>query len=95
MRKPHKHDDVQYHLFVVVEATFEVTIASDAPVQAPEVRTFFFKTGTIHGFKNIGSIKAAAMEMFVRHLHDHRRRQMMSSRTVHRDIRTRTFYSTA
>ena len=65
-RKPHKHDDVQYHLFVVIEGTFEVTIGSDAPVQAPGGRTLLFKAGTMHGFKNIGSTKAAAMEIFVR-----------------------------
>ena len=48
-RKPHKHDDVQYHLFVVIEGTFEVTIGSDAPVQAPGGRTLLFKAGTMHG----------------------------------------------
>jgi quercetin dioxygenase-like cupin family protein len=65
-RNAHKHDDVQYHLFVVVQGTFEVTSGSDAPVRAPEGRTIFFNRGTPHSFKNIGTAKAAAIEIFVR-----------------------------
>jgi quercetin dioxygenase-like cupin family protein len=65
-RKQHTHTDVQYHLFVVITGKFEVAVESDAPVEAAEGRTFFFKPGTKHGFKNTGSTKAEAMEIFVR-----------------------------
>src|SRR5437868_4715195 len=49
VRKPHTHTDVQYHLFVVIVGKFEVTIGSDAPVEAAEGRTFYFQPGTLHG----------------------------------------------
>lgn len=65
-RSIHTHDDVQYHLFSVVEGTMGVTVGSDDPVEAHVGRTFFFKPGTKHGFKNLGTTKAAAMEIFVR-----------------------------
>ena len=65
-RKQHTHTDVLYHLFVVISGKFEVSIESDPPVEAAEGRSFFFKPGTRHGFKNTGSAKAEAMEIFVR-----------------------------
>jgi quercetin dioxygenase-like cupin family protein len=66
IRNLHKHDDVQYHLFVVIAGNMEVLIGTDAPAKAPEGATLFFKPGTSHGFRNIGTGKAAAVEIFVR-----------------------------
>jgi mannose-6-phosphate isomerase-like protein (cupin superfamily) len=65
-RRVHIHDDVQYHVWVALEGTLQITIGSDAPVTAKKDQAFFMKRGTPHGFKNIGTTAGAAMEIFVK-----------------------------
>jgi quercetin dioxygenase-like cupin family protein len=65
-RRSHTHDDVVYHLWVPVEGKLQLTVASDAPVAAQSGQAFFFKKGTPHGFKNVGTTPAAVLEIFVK-----------------------------
>lgn len=65
-RRAHTHDDVVYHLWVPIEGKLQLTIGSDAPVAAAAGQAFFFKRGTPHGFKNVGTTPAAVMEIFVK-----------------------------
>ena len=65
-RRVHTHDDVEYHVWVPLEGTLQITIGSDAPVTARPGQAFFLKRGTPHGFKNIGTTSGAAMEIFVK-----------------------------
>ena len=65
-RRAHTHDDVQYHLWIPVEGKLQLTIGSDAPVAAASGQAFFMKRGTPHGFKNVGTTPAAAIEVFVK-----------------------------
>lgn len=65
-RRAHTHDDVVYHLWVPIEGKLELTIASDPPVAAASGQAFFFKRGTPHGFKNVGTTRAAVLEIFVK-----------------------------
>jgi quercetin dioxygenase-like cupin family protein len=65
-RRMHAHDDVEYHLWIPVEGTLQITIGSEAPVTALAGQAFFMKRGTSHGFKNIGSTPGAALEIFVK-----------------------------
>ena len=65
-RRSHTHDDVVYHMWVPVEGKLQLTVASDAPVAAASGQAFFFKKGTPHGFKNVGTTPAAVLEIFVK-----------------------------
>jgi quercetin dioxygenase-like cupin family protein len=65
-RAIHQHDDVKFHLFIPLTGTMEITIGSDKPVAAPVGQAFYIKGGTPHGFKNLGSTPASAMEIFVK-----------------------------
>jgi quercetin dioxygenase-like cupin family protein len=65
-RRVHTHDDVEYHLWIPLEGTLQITIGSDAPVTAKAGQAFFMKRGTPHGFKNVGTTPGVAMEIFVK-----------------------------
>jgi quercetin dioxygenase-like cupin family protein len=65
-RRVHTHDDVEYHLWIPIEGHLQLTIGSDAPIAAASGQAFFFKRGTPHGFKNIGTTPAAVFEIFVK-----------------------------
>ena len=65
-RRVHTHDDVEYHVWVPLDGSFRITIGSDAPVAAKPGQAFFFKRGTPHGFKNVGTTAGAVMEIFVK-----------------------------
>jgi quercetin dioxygenase-like cupin family protein len=66
IRRVHTHDDVEYHLWIPIEGTLELTIGSDAPVVGKAGQAFFMKRGTPHGFKNVGTTPAAVFEIFVK-----------------------------
>jgi quercetin dioxygenase-like cupin family protein len=65
-RSVHTHDDVEYHVWVPLEGTLQLTVGSDPPVAAKSGQAFFLKRGTPHGFKNVGTSVAAVMEIFVK-----------------------------
>ena len=65
-RRVHQHDDVEYHLWIPIDGKLELTIGSAAPVAATAGQAFFFKRGTPHGFKNVGTSPAAVFEIFVK-----------------------------
>jgi quercetin dioxygenase-like cupin family protein len=65
-RSVHTHDDVEYHVWVPLEGTLQITVGSDPPVTAKSGQAFFLKRGTPHGFKNVGTSAAAVMEIFVK-----------------------------
>jgi len=65
-RRIHTHDDVEYHLWIPLEGTLQLTIGSDAPVAATSGQAFFLRRATPHGFKNVGTTAAAVLEIFVK-----------------------------
>jgi quercetin dioxygenase-like cupin family protein len=65
-RAVHQHDDVKFHLFIPLAGKLQLTIGSDKPVDAPIGQAFYIKGGTPHGFRNLGSTPAMAMEIFVK-----------------------------
>ena len=65
-RAMHQHDDVKYHLFIPLAGKLQLMIGSDKPVDAPVGQAFYIKGGTPHGFRNLGSTPAMAMEIFVK-----------------------------
>ncbi len=65
-RAVHQHDDVKFHLFIPLAGKLQLTIGSDKPVDAPVGQAFYIKGGTPHGFRNLGSTPAMAMEIFVK-----------------------------
>jgi mannose-6-phosphate isomerase-like protein (cupin superfamily) len=66
IRAVHQHDDVKFHLFIPLTGKLQITIGSDKPVEAPVGQAFYIKGGTPHGFRNLGSTPAMAMEIFVK-----------------------------
>ena len=65
-RRSHTHDDVEYHLWIPADGQLQLTVGNDAPVAATSGQAFFMKTGTPHGFKNVGNTTAAVFEIFVK-----------------------------
>ncbi len=65
-RAVHQHDDVKFHLFIPLAGKLQLTVGSDKPVDAPIGQAFYIKGGTPHGFRNLGSTPAMAMEIFVK-----------------------------
>lgn len=66
VRSVHAHTDVEYHAWIPLEGSFELTVGTDAPVPAVPGQAFFFERGTMHGFRNVGDTEAAVMEVFVK-----------------------------
>jgi len=66
VRRTHAHNDVEYHLWIPLEGSLEITIGSDRPTPAASGQAFFLKRGTSHGFRNVGSTKAAVFEIFIK-----------------------------
>jgi len=65
-RSAHAHDDVEYHAWVPLEGSLELSLSTDLPVAAVPGEAFFLERGTMHGFRNVGSTEAAVMEVFVK-----------------------------
>jgi quercetin dioxygenase-like cupin family protein len=66
VRQTHAHNDVEYHLWIPIEGSLEITIGTDAPAPAAPGQAFFLKRGTSHGFKNVGTTRAAVFEIFIK-----------------------------
>ena len=66
VRSVHAHTDVRFHLFIPVAGKIELAIGSAKPVEATPGQAYFMETGTMHGFRNIGSTPAMVMEVFVK-----------------------------
>jgi len=65
-RAMHQHDDVKFHLFIPLAGRLQLTVGSDKPVDAPVGQAFYIQGGTPHGFRNLDSTPAMAMEIFVK-----------------------------
>jgi quercetin dioxygenase-like cupin family protein len=65
-RAMHQHDDVKFHLFIPLAGRLQLTVGSDKPVDAPVGQAFYIQGGTPHGFRNLDSTSAMAMEIFVK-----------------------------
>ena len=66
VRSVHSHDDVEYHAWIPLEGTLELSVGTEGPVPALPGEAFFFERGTRHGFRNVGVTEAAVMEVFVK-----------------------------
>ena len=66
VRRVHTHDDVEFHLWIPIEGTLELTVRSESPVPAKSGQAFYFVRGTPHGFKNTGATPAAVFEIFIK-----------------------------
>lgn len=66
VRSVHAHTDAEYHLWVPISGSLEITIGTDKPVAAAHGQAFFMKKGTSHGFRNTGTTTAAVFEIFIK-----------------------------
>ena len=65
-RRAHTHDDVEYHLWVPLEGSLQLTMGSEAPIAARPGPAYFMTRGTSHGFKNVGATPGAVLEIFIK-----------------------------
>ena len=65
-RRAHTHDDVEYHLWIPIEGSLQLTIGSESPTAAKPGQAYFMARGTSHGFKNVGSTPGAVLEIFIK-----------------------------
>ena len=65
VRSVHSHDDVDYHVWVPLEGTMELSLGAEPPVSAEPGDSFFVEAGTMHGWRNVGTTPAEVMEIFV------------------------------
>ena len=65
-RSVHVHDDVEYHLWVPIEGSLQITMGTGSPIAAKPGQAYFMTRGTSHGFKNLGSTPAAVLEIFIK-----------------------------
>ncbi len=65
-RSAHAHDDVEYHAWIPLEGSLELSLRTDLPVATAPGEAFFLERGTMHGFSNVGNTEAAVMEVFVK-----------------------------
>jgi quercetin dioxygenase-like cupin family protein len=66
VRRAHTHDDVEYHLWIPVSGSLEITVGADRPAAAAPGQGFFMTRGTLHTFRNTGAGPAAVLEIFVK-----------------------------
>jgi mannose-6-phosphate isomerase-like protein (cupin superfamily) len=65
-RSVHTHDDVEYHLWVPIEGSLQITMGTDSPIAAKPGQAYFMTRGTSHGFRNLGSTPGAVLEIFIK-----------------------------
>ena len=65
-RRAHTHDDVEYHLWVPLEGSLQLTMGSASPIAARPGQAYFMTRGTSHGFKNVGATPGAVLEIFIK-----------------------------
>jgi mannose-6-phosphate isomerase-like protein (cupin superfamily) len=65
-RSVHRHDDVEYHLWIPIEGSLEITMGSEPAFPAKPGQAYFMKRGTSHGFRNAGKTAAAVFEIFIK-----------------------------
>jgi quercetin dioxygenase-like cupin family protein len=67
-RRVHAHDDVEYHLWIPIEGSLELTIGKGPAIAAKPGEAHFMTRGTSHGFRNTGATPAAVFEIFIKQL---------------------------
>ena len=64
-RRVHQHDDVLFHLFIVLTGSVQLNMGSQT-IDAVAGQVHFIPRGTAHGFKNASSAVATAVEVFIK-----------------------------
>ena len=64
-RRVHQHDDVLFHLFIVLTGSVQLNMGSQT-IDAVPGQVHFIARGTAHGFKNVSSAVATAVEVFIK-----------------------------
>jgi quercetin dioxygenase-like cupin family protein len=63
-RRMHSHDDVSYHVFVLVTGALTLTVDGEAPVPVTPGETLQLPAGAKHAFTNTGTVTATMVEVF-------------------------------
>jgi quercetin dioxygenase-like cupin family protein len=63
-RRMHSHDDVSYHVFVLVTGALTLTIEGQPAVTVTPGETLNIPAGAKHTFTNTGTVTATIVEVF-------------------------------
>ena len=66
VRRPHKHDDVTFHMLVPVTGALELTVEKDPVVTAVPGQAYYMVKGQVHGFTNKTSAPVQVIELFIK-----------------------------
>ena len=64
-RRVHQHDDVQFHLFITLTGSVQLTVGAQV-IDAVPGQVYFIARGTPHSFRNTSGAVATAVEIFVK-----------------------------
>ncbi len=63
-RRVHQHDNISYHLFILIAGELQMTIASDPPIDVKPGQVLYLKPSVPHSFTNKGKETALMVEVF-------------------------------
>ena len=66
VRRPHKHDDVTFHMLVPITGSLELTVEKDPVVTTVPGQAYYMVKGQTHGFTNKTGAAVQVIEIFVK-----------------------------
>ena len=66
VRRPHKHDDVTFHMLVPITGALELTVEKDPIVTAVPGQAYYMMKGQTHSFTNKTAAAVQVIEIFVK-----------------------------
>jgi len=64
-RRVHQHDDVQFHLFILLTGAVQLTVGGQT-IEVVPGQVHYIARGTPHGFRNTSGASASAVEIFIK-----------------------------
>jgi quercetin dioxygenase-like cupin family protein len=66
VRRPHKHDDVTFHMLVPITGSLELTVEKDPVVTTVPGQAYYMVKGQTHSFTNKTAAAVQVIELFIK-----------------------------
>jgi quercetin dioxygenase-like cupin family protein len=66
VRRPHKHDDVTFHMLVPITGSLELTVEKDPIITTVPGQAYYMVKGQTHSFTNKSSAAVQVIELFIK-----------------------------
>lgn len=66
VRRPHKHDDVTFHMLVPITGSLELTVEKDPVVTTVPGQAYYMVKGQTHSFTNKSAAAVQVIELFIK-----------------------------